>query len=594
MFCSMSSTDGVAAMETSTPAEKEASTQTIAEAMETSQAPAEKEASTQTPPDRRSLLVQSLSIFKNYKILGILWSSYFPWLTPGFHCHVNATTSLQEDDVPIDDKMTKPLLTKPLFTLQKRGRQEEIPAACVDVAEMDLPMDLPMELPALVKKEAGTETSPDYTKAALIKTLLQGLYANHLQRRVQEEEEEIPEIPLEFVHVLKGHKSEVFNCTWSPTSDLLASGIKAVEDSSCFCGIEEQTSRHLLIDCPAFQDYRMKNELVSTNLSFTVSSRDATARLWDMNEEPHKEVLLKHCHHKADPEIPNNKDVTALDWNCDGSLLATGCFDGHARIWTTDGVLLKSLGHMKGPIFALKWNKKGNYILSSGGDKTNIIWDVFNGQCAQRFAFHTAPALDIDWKTDTVFASCSSDNSIQVCEVGVEKPLKTFNGHTNEVNAIKWDPQGNLLASCSDDVSIKIWNMEKDTCIHDFKDHVKEVYTIAWTPTGPGTKYPNANLTLGSASFDSTIRLWDVERGACLHTLTEHMKPVYSIAFSPDGKYLASGSFDRYIYIWSTQSGQILHSYRASGGIFELNWNTRGDMIGVSATDSLVSEAGQG
>ncbi|UYV83858.1 hypothetical protein LAZ67_X000442 [Cordylochernes scorpioides] len=35
-----------------------------------------------------------------------------------------------------------------------------------------------------------------------------------------------------------------------------------MEDSSCFCGIEEQTSRHLLIDCPAFQDYRMKNELI--------------------------------------------------------------------------------------------------------------------------------------------------------------------------------------------------------------------------------------------------------------------------------------------------------------------------------------------
>ncbi|UYV60766.1 hypothetical protein LAZ67_1002201 [Cordylochernes scorpioides] len=40
--------------------------------------------------------------------------------------------------------------------------------------------------------------------------------------------------------------------------------IKAVEDSSCFCGMEEQTSRHLLIDCPAFQDYRMKNELACT------------------------------------------------------------------------------------------------------------------------------------------------------------------------------------------------------------------------------------------------------------------------------------------------------------------------------------------
>jgi len=26
----------------------------------------------------------------------------------------------------------------------------------------------------------------------------------------------------------------------------------------------------------------------------------------------------------------------------------------------------------------------------------------------------------------------------------------------NEVNAIKWDPQGNLLASCSDDMTLKV------------------------------------------------------------------------------------------------------------------------------------------
>ncbi len=27
------------------------------------------------------------------------------------------------------------------------------------------------------------------------------------------------------------------------------------------------------------------------------------------------------------------KDVTTLDWNSEGSLLATGSYDGHARIW---------------------------------------------------------------------------------------------------------------------------------------------------------------------------------------------------------------------------------------------------------------------
>ena len=66
----------------------------------------------------------------------------------------------------------------------------------------------------------------------------------------------------------------------------------------------------------------------------------------------------------------------------------------------------------------------------------------------------------------------------------------------NEVNAIKWDPQGNLLASCSDDMTLKIWSMKQDSCVHDLQAHSKEIYTIKWSPTGPGTSNPNMNLIL--------------------------------------------------------------------------------------------------
>jgi WD40 repeat protein len=34
--------------------------------------------------------------------------------------------------------------------------------------------------------------------------------------------------------------------------------------------------------------------------------------------------------------------------------------------------------------------------------------------------------------------------------------LSLLQGHTNEVNAIKWDPQGKFLASCSDDMTLKV------------------------------------------------------------------------------------------------------------------------------------------
>ena len=68
-----------------------------------------------------------------------------------------------------------------------------------------------------------------------------------------------------------------------------------------------------------------------------------------------------------------------------------------------------------------------------GVDRTAIIWDSSNGSVKQQFAFHSATALDVDWQTDDSFASCSADKCIHVCKLGSEKPIKSFQGHTNEV-----------------------------------------------------------------------------------------------------------------------------------------------------------------
>jgi transducin (beta)-like 1 len=71
--------------------------------------------------------------------------------------------------------------------------------------------------------------------------------------------------------------------------------------------------------------------------------------------------------------------VTSVTWSPDGLSLATGCYDGMARIWDASGNLKTLLKEHTGPVFSLKWNKKGDLILSGSYDRRAIVWDVKSG-----------------------------------------------------------------------------------------------------------------------------------------------------------------------------------------------------------------------
>jgi transducin (beta)-like 1 len=77
----------------------------------------------------------------------------------------------------------------------------------------------------------------------------------------------------------------------------------------------------------------------------------------------------------------------------------------------------------------LKWNKKGDVLLTISVDKSAIVWDPSSGEVRQQFEFHTAPILDVDWRDDTTFATCSNDKHIFVCQLGSLAPLVQFTGH---------------------------------------------------------------------------------------------------------------------------------------------------------------------
>jgi transducin (beta)-like 1 len=169
---------------------------------------------------------------------------------------------------------------------------------------------------------------------------------------------------------LTGHQGEVFMCIWNPLQRRIASG-----------------------------------------------SADGICRLWGLDNiddsrwsQPEGKmdvpnVVMPHCAHVGE----KFKDVTSLSWSPDGRFLATGCYDGTARIWDDQGKLVFVLRGHVGPVFTIKWNKSGQYLLSGSHDKRTIVWTANTGTVYKTFELHTSPVLDVDWKDDCVFASCSSD-----------------------------------------------------------------------------------------------------------------------------------------------------------------------------------------
>ena len=159
--------------------------------------------------------------------------------------------------------------------------------------------------------------------------------------------------------------------------------------------------------------------------------------------------------------------------------------------------------------------------------------------------------------TDTKKISANLPPKIELDEVVSQKTNLSssnninFIGHSNQVVGLDFSPDGRWLATASYDKTVRVWNIASKSPPHILRGHEQGVNAVAISPEGK---------LLASGSWDHNVIIWDYTSGKKLNTFKRHRSGVATLAFTPDGNTLLSGDYKGIINVWDIKKNRWLGS----------------------------------
>jgi WD40 repeat protein/uncharacterized caspase-like protein len=144
----------------------------------------------------------------------------------------------------------------------------------------------------------------------------------------------------------------------------------------------------------------------------------------------------------------------------------------------------------------------------------------------------------------------AANSTVKLWDAATGRLLRTFIGHTEEITAVAFSPNGATAASSSDDDTVKLWDVATGQLLHTFSQENLAARSIGFSPDGK-------RLLIGS----NGISMIDLATAQVIFRIVEDY--VGPVAFSPDGLRIISGSlFSNSVKMWDSTSGRLIREFK--------------------------------
>ena len=399
--------------------------------------------------------------------------------------------------------------------------------------------------------------------------------------------------------VYAGHYNDVTAVTWSKDSRFILSASK---DMTARIFSLHSEDKHVKMSLAGHRDYVIKAFFdASQEIIYTVSKDGALFR-WEYSERPGEEDLddeqktmswrikeknfffsdasVKCCtfHEKSNLfivgfgngefrlyEMPSftliqqlsmgSAGVNTISINPSGEWIAFGSKSlGQLLVyeWQSESYILRQQGHFDS-MNALSYSPDGSRIVTAADDGKIKIWDIVSGFCLATFDEHQSSVTGIAFaKKGQVMFSSSLDGTVRAWDLIRFRNFRTFTSTSRiQFSSVAVDPSGEIVVAGSlDNFDIQVWSVQTAQLLDQLSGHEGPISCLSF---GLET-----NAKLASASWDKTVRVWDIFGRTQASEPFDLTSECLALAMRPDSKEVAVSTMDGKIAFFEIEEGRMV------------------------------------